>query len=118
MDHDENLKSNIVNEHHTHTEVNGYGMTSKLEERDGKKILIFSIEKSESDFTEQEIRFFENGLRKSVSFFDPNIKKTTDRFNNNRYNSSQPRYNQKRYSQNNPHPNYRNRYGGWNEDIN
>jgi hypothetical protein len=137
MDHDENQKSNIVNEHHAHTEVNGYGFTSKLEERDGKKVLVFSIEKAdllkrEEGFTEQEIRFFENGLKKSVSFFDPNIRKPApDRFNNRYSNNSQPRYNNnnnynngntynnnRRYNSSNPHPNYKNRYGNWDDDIN
>lgn len=137
MDHDENQKSNIVNEHHAHTEVNGYGVTTKLvseessrltlEEKSVKKVLVFSIEK-EGDFTEQEIRFFENGLRKSVSFFDPNIRKPApDRFNNRYNNNSQPRHNNygnnfnsdnRRYSRSNPHPNYKNRYGNWDDDIN
>lgn len=127
MDHDENVKSNVVTEHHAHTEVNGYEVTTKLEDRDGKKILVFSVEKEEG-FTEQEIRFFENGLKKSVSFFDPNLRKPApDRFNN-RYNNSnsQPRYNNgntynndnRRYNRSNPHPNYKNRYGGWDNDIN
>jgi hypothetical protein len=132
MDHDENLKSNVVNEHHARTEVNGYGVTTRLEEKDGKKILTFTIEKSdllsrEEGFTEQEIRFFENGLKKSVTFFNPDRKPITDRFNN-RYNNNQPprynnhnngnTYNNRRYSSSNPHPNYKNRYGGWDDDIN
>jgi len=132
MDHDENLKSNVVNEHQARTEVNGYGVTTRLEEKDGKKILTFTIEKSdllsrEEGFTEQEIRFFENGLKKSVTFFDPDRKPTTDRFNNRYNNNPPPRYNNhnngntynnRRYSSSNPHPNYKNRYGNWDDDVN